>query len=97
MTGTRSEIQGDDDVLMLLDFPRAHFHAPLPRIVFVTIDGKVYRLLKAMYGLKDAGMKGARCDELDGSVAWSIQHLCGIWESAKFVGQIGCAGATTFP
>ena len=64
---------------------------------FLTIVGKVYRLLKAMYGLKSAEMKGDRCDELDGSVVWSIQHLCCISESAEFVGQIGCAGATTFP
>ena len=34
---------------------RAHLHSPLARAVFVTIDGKVYKLLKAMYGLRDAG------------------------------------------
>ena len=33
---------------------KAHLHSPLARAVFVTIDGKVYTLLKAMYGLKDA-------------------------------------------
>ena len=42
-------------MLMLLDISRAHLHSPLARAVFVTIDGKVYKLLKAMYGLRDAG------------------------------------------
>ena len=40
---------------MLLDISRAHLHSPLARVVFVTIDGKVYKLLKAMYGLRDVG------------------------------------------
>ena len=51
MTGPRSQVEGDDDVLMLLDIARAHLHSPLARAVFVTIDGKVYKLLQAMYGL----------------------------------------------
>ena len=55
MTGPRSQVEGDDDVLMLLDISRAHLHSPLARAVFVTIDGKVYKLLKAMCGLRDAG------------------------------------------
>ena len=55
MTGPRSQVEGDDDALMLLDISRAHLHSPLARAVFVTIDGKVYKLLKAMYGLRDAG------------------------------------------
>ena len=42
-------------MLMLLDISRAHLHSQLARAVFVTIDGKVYKLLKAMYGLRDAG------------------------------------------
>ena len=50
MTGPRSQIEGDDDVLMLLDIFRAHLHSPFARVVFVTIDGKFYTLLKAMYG-----------------------------------------------
>ena len=41
MTGPRSQIEGDDDVLMLLDISRAHLHSPLARAVFVTIDGQV--------------------------------------------------------
>ena len=42
-------------MLMLLDISRAHLHSPLARVVFVTINGKVYKLLKEMYGLRDAG------------------------------------------
>ena len=42
-------------MLMMLGISRAHLHSPLARVVFVTIDGKVYKLLKAMYGLRDAG------------------------------------------
>ena len=42
-------------VLMLLDIARAHPHSQRPRAVFVTIDGKVYKLLKAMYDVRDAG------------------------------------------
>ena len=55
LTGPRSQVEGDDDVLMLLDISRAHLHSSVARAVFVTIDGKVYKLLKAMYGLRDAG------------------------------------------
>ena len=55
MTGPRSQIEGDDDVLLLLDISRAHLHSPLARVVFVTIDGKIYKLLEAMYGQRDVG------------------------------------------
>ena len=55
MTGPRSQVDGDDEVLMLLDISLAHLHSSLARTVFVTIDGKVYKLLKAMFGLRDAG------------------------------------------
>ena len=54
-TGPRSQVEGDDDALMLLNISRAHLHLPLARAVFVTIDGKVYKLVEAMYGLRDAG------------------------------------------
>ena len=54
-TGPKSQVDGDDQVLMLLDISRAHLHSPLARAEFATIDGKVYKLLKAMYGLRDAG------------------------------------------
>ena len=33
MTGPRIQIEGDDDVLMLLDISRAHLHSPLARAV----------------------------------------------------------------
>ena len=52
MTGPRSQIDGYDDVLMLLDIFRAHLHSPSARVVFVTIDGKVCKLLKAVCGLR---------------------------------------------
>ena len=55
MTGPSSQIEGDDDVLMLLIISRAHLHLPLVRAVFLTVDGKVYKLLNAMHGLRDAG------------------------------------------
>ena len=55
MTGPRSQVEGDNDVLMLLDHLQSTSHSPLARAVFVPIDGKVYKLLKAMYGLRDAG------------------------------------------
>ena len=54
-TGPRSQVEGDDDVLILLDTSQAHLHSPLARVVFVTISGKVHKLPKAMYGLRDAG------------------------------------------
>ena len=55
MTGLWSQVGGDDDVLMLLDTSVAHLHSPLARVVFVTIDDKVCKLLEAMCGLRDAG------------------------------------------
>ena len=55
MTGLWSQVGGDDDVLMLLDISQAHLHSPLARVVFVTIDDKVCKLLEAMCGLRDAG------------------------------------------
>ena len=55
MTGLGSEVQGDDEVLNLLDISRAYLHSPVARVVFVTIQGKAYKLLKAMCGLRDAG------------------------------------------
>ena len=33
MTGPRSQVEGDDDVLMLLDISIAHLHSPLARAV----------------------------------------------------------------
>ena len=38
MTGPRSLVVGDDEVLMLSDISRAHLHSPHARVVFVTIN-----------------------------------------------------------
>ena len=97
MTGPRSQIEGDDDVLMLLDFSRAHLHSPLARAVFVTIDGKVYKLLKAMYGLRDAGAAFDRkvldvMNMVGVCITGKVQHLCWIPESDRHVGQAGALG-----
>ena len=54
MTVPRSQVE-DDDVLMLLDISRAHLQSPLARAVFMTLEGKVYKMLNAMNGLRDAG------------------------------------------
>ena len=51
-------------MLMLLGISRAHLHSPLARVVFVTINGKGYKLRKAMYGLRDAQASFDR-NELD--------------------------------
>ena len=37
------------------DVPRAHPRSPTQRCTQVTIDGATYRLLRALYGLRDAG------------------------------------------
>ena len=58
-------------MLMLLDISRAHLHSPLARAVFVTADGEVHKLLKAMYGLRDAGAAFDR-KVLD------VMHLMGV-------------------
>eukprot|EP00971_Amphidinium_carterae_P272542 5409708-Amphidinium_carterae.2 len=47
---------GHDDLVMeFLDISRAHLLSPVCRAIFVSVDGFVYRLKKAMYGLRDAG------------------------------------------
>ena len=50
------------------------------RAVFVTIDGKVHKLLTAMYGLLDVGAvfdrKVLNVMNLMGSVMGQVQHLC---------------------
>ena len=71
MTVPRSQVEGDGDVLMLLDISRAHLHSPLATAVLVTIDGKVYKLLKAMYGLRGAGAA------FDGKV-FDVLNLMGV-------------------
>ena len=84
MTGPRSQVKGDDGVLMLLDISRAHLHSLLARAVFVTIDGKVYKLLKAMYGLRDAGAAFDRkVLGVMNLMSGKVQHLCWIPESAR--------------
>ena len=80
VTGPSSDVEGDDDVLVLLDVSRAHLHSPLARVVVVTNKGKVYKLLKAMYGLRDRSVTG------------QVQHLCWIQEGDEHVGQVGALG-----
>ena len=96
MTGPRSQVEGDDDVLMLLDTSRTHLHSPLGRAVFVTIDGKVYKLLKAMYGLRDAGAASDR-KVLDAMNLMEVSlgkfSVCvGYRKSDEHVGQAGALG-----
>ena len=83
-------------MLMLLDISGAHLHSPLARAVFVTLDGKVYKLLKAMYGLRDAGAAFDRkvldVMNLMGVSLVKFQHLCWIPESDGHVGQAGALG-----
>ena len=55
LTGERPSDASQEQVLSFYDISRAHLHSPLLRTVFVEIEGAVYRLLKAMYGLRDAG------------------------------------------
>ena len=59
MTGPRADNPDDDLVLTFFDISRAHLHSPLMRKVYISVEGRVYNLLKAMYGLRDAG---ASCD-----------------------------------
>ena len=40
MTGPKSQVEGDDDVLMLLDISRAHLPSSLARAVCVTLMAK---------------------------------------------------------
>ena len=55
MTGPKADNPDDDLVLTFFDISRAHLHSPLMRKVYISVEGKVYKLLKAMYGLRDAG------------------------------------------
>ena len=88
MTGPRSQVEGDDDVLMLLDICKAHLHSPLARAVFVTIDGKVY-------GLREAGAAFDRkvldVMNLTGVSQGQILHLCWIPESARGHAAMGAS------
>ncbi|CAK0837947.1 unnamed protein product, partial [Prorocentrum cordatum] len=88
MTGPRPENLNDEEVLMLLDISRAHLHSPLNRVVFVRIGGQVYRLLKAMYGLRDAGASG---DSVVRGVRWGDDFpLSGKrLHCAEFRGELG--------
>ena len=92
MTGPRSQVEGNDDVLMLLNISRVHLHSPLARAVFVTIDGKIYQLLKAICGLRDAGAAFDRkvLDVMNlMGVSLGKFSICWILESDGHVGQAG--------
>ena len=93
---------------MLLDISRAHLHSPLARAVFLTIDGKVYKLLKAMYGLRDAGaafdrkvldvmnLMGVSLGKFSICVGFRKAHVpCR--DECCADGQVGALGVTTSP
>ena len=76
-------------------FQNTQTHSPLARVVFGTINGKVHKLLKAMYGLRDAGKSFDR-DMLGVMNLMGVslgvgqaRHLCWIPEGAGHVGRIG--------
>ena len=53
-------------VCEFLDIARAHFHVPIERLVFISIDGMAYKFGRTMCGLQDAE---AALDCMSGSVA----------------------------
>ena len=96
MTSPRSQVEDDDDVLMLVDISRAHLHTPCARVLSVTIIGKVCKMLKAMYRLRDAAASFDRTVldvmNLKGVPLGKIQHLCWTQEGDEHVGQVGALG-----
>ena len=61
--GPKPERECDELVCEFLDISRAHFHAPIVRLIFVSIDGMVHKLWRTMYGLQDAGAAFGRIKE----------------------------------
>ena len=55
MSGPAPTAPGEEYVMMFLDVSSAHLHSPVQRCIYVVIDGVVYLLPKALYGLRDAG------------------------------------------
>ena len=69
MTGRRSQVEGNDDVLML-DISRAHLHSPLARAVFMTIDGSLQVVV--------CNVRSERCGAaFDGKVL-DVMNLMGV-------------------
>ena len=65
-SGPKPEREDDELVCEFLGISRAQFHAPIERLIFVSIDGMVHMLGRTMYGLQDVG---AAFDRMSGSAA----------------------------
>ena len=89
MTGPRSRVEGDDDVLMLSDIARAHLQSPLARVVFVTISGECLQVAQSHVWTARCGSiirpTGTRCNENDASFVGQIEQLCWV---RKEVGEL---------
>ena len=53
MSGPKPDRENDE----LYDISRAHFHAPIERLIFVSIDGMVHKHGRTMSSLQDAGRR----------------------------------------
>ena len=68
-SGPKSVRDEDDLVCEFLDISRAHFHAPIERLIFVSVDGMVHKRGRTTCGLQDAC--GAS-DRMSSSVAETL-------------------------
>ena len=94
MTGSRSQVEGDDDVLMLLDISRAHLHSPLARAVRdagAAFDRKVLDVMNLM---------GVSLGKFSIGVGYRKAHVTCRDECLSEVNTARsgwCAGVTTSP
>ena len=68
MSGPQLEREDDELVCECHDISRAHCHAPVERLIFVSNDGVVHKPWRTMYGMQGPGaafdrMCGKRCKE----------------------------------